>query len=193
MNSIETTDTAKSGPMADHQAPKVGVDIPATLAHLRAKLEALGSQEDVPLTTTRAMGEWEANASQLRGLIRNITTYAPILEEATTSLAAWEQWQSDLWQMRQQLCDELMDLPPRDRRLHNLTLSLQVVDRGVVVIEDSGYGLDTLRLGELLRDRGVPWRGCLLEVEKRVRLLRNQREQALDIVAEALTNPLCGR
>ena len=101
---------------------------------------------------------------------------------------AEKKWIDDLTTWRQTLCDELLALPPRIRdkaemgRQQNLTLSIRVIDFGLGVLNDPGYDLTTLRLGQLMRASGyeprdadptrnysgvMPWFGSMKEIERR--------------------------
>ena len=100
-------------------------------------------------------------------------------------------------------------IPPRirsDKELgtqQNLTLSIRTIDFGLGVVNGTGYGLDTLRLGALMREAGyaptgadpdrnyggvMPWFGSLPEVERRIQQLTKHRAEAQARLDEALLN-----
>jgi hypothetical protein len=83
-------------------------------------------------------------------------------------------------------------------RRQNLELSIRVIDRGLAVVGGTGYTLETLRLGQLMRDAGyvqvdtggstdaLPWFGCTTEVEHRLKKLMAERDQAQAVLDEAM-------
>ncbi len=109
------------------------------------------------------------------------------------------QWLSHLNAWRETLCDELLEIksPIRDRRLQglsiNLTLSIRTIDSGSKAFEGSGFLLETLRLGQLVRQDGfvdkpisqenpfgkLLWYGSIPEVEKRIKVLTNPKVEVI--------------
>lgn len=91
----------------------------------------------------------------------------------TEERAAWVAYRDSLAPVRAILCDELLALPPRlrDHRrevLQDLKLSIQTLDRGVDLTA-SGFTVATLRLGTLLREAHIEWRGSVKEVDRRLK------------------------
>jgi hypothetical protein len=162
------------------------------LARLDAELAELG--------TKRAQAERDAAGyvSRMTFLERRMST----IQVATTtlnglpSLANDQKSLDELTAWRKVLCDELLALPARIRTNHdlgkqqNLKLSIFVIDRGLGVLNDSGYALETLRLGALMREAGytgqLPWHGSLSQVERRIQDIRKRRAQAEAQLADAL-------
>ena len=115
------------------------------------------------------------------------------------STEADEQWLAHLTAWRETLCDERMEIkspirnPVLKARETNLSLSIKTIDRGLRVLDNSGYDLTTIRLGELMIASGfaivgadpatnyagtLPWCGSMPEVEKRIATLAAKRQQA---------------
>jgi hypothetical protein len=119
-----------------------------------------------------------------------------------------ERWRDQLTTWRSALCAELLTIksPIRDKavmgRSINLTLSIKVIDFGLhKTVEDSGYDLSTLALGQLMREAGyepqgadpdrsytgvMPWQGSLPEVTKRIAVFAEQRQRAEATLASVL-------
>jgi hypothetical protein len=112
-----------------------------------------------------------------------------------------QQWRDLLERCRVQIADELRAIPPRQDmgRVRNLDYSLKVLFRGRNQVEGTGWCLETLRLGELLREAGyvesrpvenqmrgeLPFVCGLDEADATLRALRQRRAEAqerLDIV-----------
>jgi hypothetical protein len=139
--------------------------------------------------TRRAQAQREADECAARMVVIKQRTSAICV--ATTTLAnlppvaAEEEWRDFLIKARKTLCDELLALPARIRTDHdygvqqNLKLSIIAVDRGPGVANDTGFSLDTLRLGHLMREAGYSaWFGSRPEVEERIERLIAQRNEA---------------
>src|SRR5204862_2746954 len=111
-------------------------------------------------------------------------TATATLAELEPLIAGDTKWLAFTQTARRQLCDEVLALSPPDRsrrtdrergRIANLLMSIQVLDRGRGVANDSGWGLETLALGDLIRAAGyvanapienqafgqLPWYGCI--------------------------------
>ena len=76
--------------------------------------------------------------------------------------------------VREKLCKEIIDLPkPKTERewgyLTNLKISITCIDRGAAFVDGSGWSIDTLRLGALLREAGAEWQGSIPEIEARIK------------------------
>ena len=107
--------------------------------------------------------EADAYAAETAGLDRRIrqAREAQATLAAVSTLDAERAWQAVLTAWRHTLCDELLTIksPIRDKetmgRSTNLKLSIRVIDFGLrIIIEDTGYALTTLRLGDLMRAAG---------------------------------------
>jgi len=111
-------------------------------------------------------------------------------------LAPEEEWRDFLTKSRDTLSTELLAMPPRARTgqelgtRHNLELSIMSIEQGPGVADGTGYALETLRLGQLMREAGyattpagqgidrLPWYGTLPQVEQRILQLAKRREEA---------------
>jgi len=120
------------------------------------------------------------------------------LAELDPKIADLTTWRDHLIAWRETLCAALLGCPQRPRTDHdagvlqNLKLSIMTVDRGRGVFDGSGYALETLRLGALIREAGyveappvegqavgrLPWFGSLPEVEQRLHDLQKRRDEA---------------
>jgi hypothetical protein len=125
------------------------------------------------------------------------------IRSASTSLASIEPktaseivWRDQLTSWRNTLREELAAFPPeiRDdsirRKRQNVTLSLACVEQGPIA--EQGWVLETLRLGDLMREAGytegvkienqmygqLPWFGALPIVEDRIQALEKRRDTA---------------
>jgi hypothetical protein len=107
---------------------------------------------------------------------------------------------------RDQCADELEALPPRIRtdrdlgRKRNLELSILTINRGPGVLHDTGFAIENLPVGELIRAAGyeaaptvavnavatLPWFGSISEVEHRISKLTKRRADAAARLAEAM-------
>ncbi len=176
-----------------------------TLEELERLRAAIPDDDALPASTTR--GELAALRTRRRDLDRRLlaarnakATLAQLPEPDTT-------WLDHLTAWRKRLCDEVLAMPPRALTGHelglrqNLTLSIRVVDFGLGVIEGTGYGLTTLRLGQLMREEGyevvgadplrnyggeLPWFGSMKEVEKHIKDMTKRRADAQAALDEAL-------
>jgi hypothetical protein len=147
--------------------------------------------------TTRSQAQLEADTSARCAEV--VAQRISVINMATRTLASLpplgpeEAWRGFLIAARKTLCDELMAMPARIRSSHdlgvqqNLKLSIVAIDRGPGVTGDTGYLLDTLRLGQLMREAGYSsWFGSLPEVEDRIERLVQQRADAQARLDEAL-------
>jgi hypothetical protein len=175
-----------------------------------AELQQQRAKRIDPLDLPRTMTQREVNAyvEATEALDRRI----PAVRNASSTLAelgssaADQQWVSFLTRARQTLCDEILALPPRPRTdyargmLQNLTLSITAIDRGSGVIRGTGYALETLRLGALIKEAGyvaapaidgqifgkLPWLGSMHETERRIASHEKRRADAQAQLDEAL-------
>jgi hypothetical protein len=143
--------------------------------------------------------------------IATIRTSVTTLRDVEAKLAYDTKCLRDANRCRKTLCDELFAVPSpirtaKDRGTHrNLTLSIQMLDRGRSVLADTGHVLETLRLGQLMREVGfaqtvpppsgeigmrLPWFGSIPEVERRIRELTRRRDEAQSRLAAALAEPI---
>lgn len=123
-------------------------------------------------------------------------------------MAALEEWRAFLVPTRAALCAEVMamgkpSVPKEYGQRQNVLLSIQVIDRGVRVLEDTGYGVGTLRLGELMKSAGfqqsarvdnqlvgdMPFYGSLPAIEEQLAALRKERDDARYRLDAALRDP----
>lgn len=178
-----------------------------TIEHLQAQRAAIPEDGALPASTTR--DELVALQAQRLALDRRIRQ----AREAMATLAALgtadadAAWRDHLTAWRAVLCDELLAIksPIRDPKTmgksRSLSLSIRCIDFGLRVVEDTGYDLTTLRLGELMREAGyavegadpdrhyagtMPWHGSLPEVEQRIEDLTKRRERAQAALDDAL-------
>lgn len=180
------------------------------LASIREELAAMENQLDTP-------GDWtlrERRAYEGRRALLDLRANAIVrasarlaaLAEADAVAAADQKWLEYLAAWRQFLCDEFLALPPRietrndEGKYQNLKLSITAIDRGLGVLKGSGYALETLRLGALMRDSGfqpapavdgqafdrLPWYGSVAETEDRIKDLGKERAAAQTELDDAL-------
>jgi hypothetical protein len=173
----------------------------AQCADLEKQLAALRDEADIH-------HELETNQHRralLEARLETIRFSSHTLKTLDPKIAAETEVRDVLTACRTTLCDELLACPQRPRtardfgKERNLSLSIQVIDRGIGVLTDTGFALSTLRLGQLLRDAGYvegprienqiagdfPWFGSLPEVERRLQLLLAQRTDAQARLAAA--------
>ena len=157
-------------------------------------------QPDVGAILSRLEREFAANPTDVRGSnIANIRSAATLRGDVDQELARFRPLLVAEEHLRKQLCDELFDVPSpirtaQARAAHRtLTLSIQVLDRGPGVLADTGCALETLRLGQLMREAGyeqnvpppsgeiglrLPWFGSIPEVTRRIRKLEERKKDA---------------
>ena len=122
-----------------------------------AQLAELGmlrtqAQREVETCTARmSVLEWRMSAMQVA-----TTTLAGL-----APLAPEQEWLDHLTTWRKALCDELLACPQQPRTDHelgkqqNLKLSIITIDRGPSTVGGTGYCLENLRLGQLMREAGT--------------------------------------
>lgn len=183
------------------------VDTIAVVARLRQELAAMHDPIDIPGDwTPRERDAYEVKRSLLRQRITLVRDAAATLAEVAAHEAAEHAWRDHLNEWRSALADELLALPPNPRsdkdrgRQQNLMLSIRCIDHGTGVVEHSGYNVETLRLGALMRESGfvaappvanqlfgaLPWSGSMPEVEHRLKALAVRRTDAEARLADGL-------
>jgi hypothetical protein len=182
-----------------------------TLEQLEAERAAMLDPLDIPGTwTPRQRETYETQRCILDNRIREARTDLATLADLEPRDAFDTKWVVDLTAIRQQVGDELLSAPTRPRddlargRILNLELSIRTIDSGRLASEHSGFCLETLRVGQLLRERGyresapvenqvrgvLEWHGCVPEVEARMAERRVRLNDARQQLAAALHEPV---
>jgi hypothetical protein len=171
-----------------------------TLEQLEQELAALPSD----YLFRRQLKDLQQKRENLSDRIRTVRSATVALAEVEEEIATDTNWFERLTAWRKTLCDELVALPTpartaRDQgKLRNLELSIQTIDKGLPA--DTGWELETLRLGQLMRESGyvegprvanqvhgpLPWPGSLPAVERRLKALVQRRDDARARLDEAL-------
>jgi hypothetical protein len=159
------------------------------LSRLQAELDALPHPDDV---TPRDLPAYAARQSTLVARIDILRRAPRELADAEAQLPVLTKQRDHLVAWRQQLCDELLAMPPRIRdamtlgRVQSIKLSLVAIDRGRVP-SDAMVTLGQTRLGALMRESGVVgWFGSLPDVERKITLLTQRKNEAAAQLADAL-------
>jgi hypothetical protein len=172
-----------------------------TLESLEAELAGLPSDEALQ----RQLNDLRQKHETVSVRIQVARSATAAVASAEHELAAATEWFNHLTAWRQTLCDELLALPPRIRSGHqlgvqqNLKLSILAIDRGQLAT-DSGYQLENLKLGDLMRASGfaeapkienqivgpLPWFGSLPETERRIKVAQAARADAEQRLHDAL-------
>lgn len=159
-----------------------GLDVPGT-----------PRERDAYVAATAAL---DGHINSARAAVAALAALAPIDPE--------REWQNFLTASRKTLCDEFEAIPRPVRGDHDLGVSINVrlsilwIDRGPQA--STGYVLETLRLGALMKEAGyvaapaeegqifgkLPWYGSLREVEKRIARLERERAVIQSALDEAL-------
>ena len=175
-----------------------------TLETMEAELASLLDPMDIPGDwTPRKRESYESRRSWLRAKIQDASAAQAVLARAVPQIAALEEWLAHLNVWRPQLCEDLMALGRGDKRQFPLKLSIQCIDRGVRVLEDTGYVLATIPLGALMRRNGfvesrpienmlvgtMPFYGSLPDVKHRIAELTAARHDAQVRLDAALRDP----
>ena len=175
-----------------------------TVEQLEAELNALPDPSDI-LRKRQELDAIETQREAISMRILAARTSAVALVAADATLAADQRWLDQLTTWRRTLRDELLAIPSRirtDRDLgkqQNLRLSIITIDRGRVS-DDTGRMLETLRIGELMREAGyvegpkienqvvgrLPFFGSILEVERRIKNAQAERDDAQTRLKNAL-------
>jgi hypothetical protein len=178
------------------------LNIGERVAQLERELAARKNPLDL---TLREADAYLAQTEMISARIYTLRSAPMTLAEVDHKIAADTEWFDFLNTTRRTLCDELLAFPARIRagrdlgKQKNLKLSIITVDRGRVSADD-GQELETLRLGQLMREAGflegpkienqvcgrLPWFGSLPEVERRLKGLQQQRTEAQARLTEAL-------
>ncbi|MEO8680158.1 MAG: hypothetical protein ABI665_13990 [Vicinamibacterales bacterium] len=173
---------------------------------IQNELAAMLAPLDLPGDwTPRQVADYETRRQLLTNRARIIRDATSELAKLQSQIAALTDWNTKLEEWRQTLCDELLALPPRlyaDKdvgTLQNLKLSITMIDRGLP--SGTGYALETLRLGALMRASGyvqvgadvatnavgaLPWAGSLKEMEHFLKDLTTRQAVAQVQLDEAL-------
>jgi hypothetical protein len=165
-----------------------------TIEELKNKLAMLTlDPRDFPGTWTQRQRESYQTARRvLEASIRAANNATATLAETTPKHATDTAYCDALNLVRAALCAELLALPQRPRsglelgQQMNLKLSIMAVDRGLSIIDGSGWCLETLRLGVLLHEAGIAWQGTLPQVERRIREAQARVDEARQQLADAL-------
>jgi hypothetical protein len=185
-----------------------------TLAELResaqAELNEMLDPLDIPGSwTPRERERYATKRAVLQARIWTIDNSNRTLAEVATKIDADVRSLVDVESCRQMLCDELLALPALGRysttkeqgTRRNLELSIAICDRGRRAADDSGWALETLKIGDLLRalkyvaappTEGrafglLAWPGSIGEIQRRLKELEAKRADAqarLDAVLE---------
>ena len=178
-----------------------------TLADLEARRAAIPDDDALPASAT------QADLARVREQRRVLDVRLTQARDATATLAAIADdaadvaWLADLNTWRKTLCTELLDIksPIRDKvllgRSRNLTMSIRTIDFTGDQFKDSGWTLESSRLGELMIASGftlhdadpstnyagrLPFHGSIKDVEKRMHARATQRTRAQQALADAL-------
>ena len=163
-----------------------------TLEQLQAELAALPKQ-------SRKAEIQEARITATKNAASTVAQMDPLTMKFATFRDHQVGW-------RETLGTELFACPSYARtgselgRLQNLKLSIMTIDRGLGVLDDTGYALETLRLGQLMRESGyveapptdgraigrLPWLGSLPAVEQRLKDLQQRRDEAQETLDRLL-------
>jgi hypothetical protein len=168
-------------------------------AELESELNGMLNPGDIPRSwSSNELNEYEARRSCLIQRISVLRTAAPLCESVDREISVLRAWRLHVASWGDLLQRELDALPPAERdtpqtlgRRHNLTLSLKVVDLDLGTLRDSGYGLNTLVLGSLMREAGYEpapsgWLGSLARTDQRLSELETKRASLQASLDEAL-------
>lgn len=171
-----------------------------TLEQLEQDLAALPSDE----VYQRQLDDLRQKREILSARIQTVRSATATMATLDQEIATHTNWFEQLTAWRKTLCDELLALPSpirtdRDQgKKRNLELSIQTIDSGLPA--DTGWELETLRLGHLMSEAGyvegprianqvkgpLPWYGSLPTVEDRLKGLTKRRDDARARLDEAL-------
>jgi hypothetical protein len=188
-------------------------DYQQKLADMRAEQGALLDRLDIPGDwTPRQRDSYETQRSWFQAHIQDATNAMETLAKVEPQIAADAKLVADLTEWRALLCTKYLACPPRPMTplargiVRNLELSIQCIDRGIRVLEDTGKMLETLELGDLMRASGygqsapepdtnmaigrLPWFGALHVVEQRLKELQKQQADAEIRLRNALADPV---
>ena len=177
-----------------------------TIEAMESELASLLDPLDIPGDwTPRQCEAYESRRSWLRAKIQDASAARATLDKVEPQIAANEEWLAHLNTWRAQLCEEYVEVSKLrgDKRQFPLKLSIQCIDRGVRVLEDTGYVLATIPLGALMRATGfvqaapvdnqlvgnMSFYGSLPAVEERIKALTAARDDARYRLDAALRDP----
>jgi hypothetical protein len=150
-----------------------------TVEQMRTELAAMLDPLDIPRSwTPRELEHYEFRRRLLDMLIRRARSAAALVAELEPKIAALQPYLPAMAAIRQRLADEYLALPKRDVRIRNFELSILALDRGLSVADDTGYTLNNLRLGLVMREAGVEWLGPVPEIDYRLAELTKRRDKA---------------
>jgi hypothetical protein len=144
-----------------------------TLEEINTRIDALPAIADVPMTP-RAQEEDAALRSDLINRRNQINRSTKILEEYKPLVAEDEIYLEELTAVRKAIVEEAMAIPKRiseprlQGKLMNLQISVRCLDEGMRHVDGTGWSFETLRLGALMKDRGLEWRGAHNVVRERM-------------------------
>ncbi len=127
---------------------------------------------------TSRQRELQLRIPQVRLWMPKVASLARGEVDATTDLNEF----TKVWNT---LAEEFQALGANNPKQYNVRLSLMMLERGRPAIEDTGYVLDTLRLGQLIRERGIVWHGCLPELEERLANVKKDLAHARLMLTDA--------
>jgi hypothetical protein len=177
----------------------------ATANDLERQFVALPGDEDLQQQLAARQRKRDELISRVVALRSDATTVTSL----EPRIAAEIVWRDHLIEWRRTLEHEQLAFPARiydhdDRELgrqRSVKLSIQAIDQGIVS-HDAGWSLETLRLGQLMRDSGfkqappepntnqsagpLPWLGALPDVERRITDLQARQAQAQTRLDDAL-------
>jgi len=171
------------------------------IATLQQEYDSMLTPMDYPGDwSIRQVDNYTAKRSELFTRIHVARTAWSAIREIDAALSGLVPWHSVLVSARKSVCDKLLATYQPPGRERNLTLSLEVIDAGIGAITGSGYHLQTLYLGDLLKDAGyvplpaqpeqtfgeMPWYGSLPEVTAQIADLQKRREVAARQLCELL-------
>lgn len=170
------------------------------LAQLQRRL-AQAPHEDDTGSMNEQQRQWQLR-QQLSLAIQAVTTALSTLREVEPQIKAFTKQQADLTAIRQELCDELLQCPPRsndrreDDRIQGLKVSILCID-GRFNLAKEGFPV-SLQLFEKLQTRGyvapehAPWNpmaalpGTAPFFERRLKELQKQHDEAQDTLDRTL-------
>jgi len=124
---------------------------------------------DYPSSWTRRQGEAYEAGYRTRYSCRSIISQqGPRVASLTTKIAQAKVSLNHAKEMLEQIDGEEQSMAPADLRRHNNRMSKRVLEVGTEAMADSGYVLQTLRLGALMRERGIVWSGSIPALEEQV-------------------------
>jgi hypothetical protein len=160
---------------------------------LNSTLAALLDPLDYPGDWTQRQREAEEHKRHvLMARIQEVSHAEATIAKVSPQNAALTEWFTTARRIREELVAEILDPALQHRttlafgRRENLRLSLGALDRGRRVFEDTGWMLETSRLGQKLRDAGfreappienqlvgrLPFPGSIPETEQHLKVVQ---------------------